>query len=112
MTKPGSDQTAGIQRRLFLNRTTETVTVRQLVWFISNCAMEMNSFLGPKLKCIFLKGHMLLCLYVISLGSQHSHGNGNIGCQVLIDDTNFGRLLVGSLFCNSLTYNRSTSHLV
>lgn len=79
-------------------RTTETVTVRQLTPFILNCTTEMSSFFGPKLKSGLLlpRGHMLLsfCYFSWFRPSQHSHGNGNICYQVLIDDPNFGRLLV------------------
>lgn len=101
--KPRSDKTDGYTEVSFLlraSRTTEMVTVRQ---FISNCEMEISSFFGPKLiRVDFSLMAICYCLYVMSLGS----GRLNIPMAMAIDDANFGRLLVGSLFFNSLTYNQ------
>lgn len=75
MTKPVPDNAAGVTEVSFFflraSRTTETVTVRQLVRFILNRATEMSSFLDQNsTKWIFFppKGHMLLSLcYVVLL---------------------------------------------
>lgn len=117
MTNPGLIRSWGHRGVFYFqkaSRTTEMVTVRQLFHFILNenellfwTKTLQRGFFSPK-------GRMLLSLCYFSWfrPSQHSHGNGNIGYPVHIDDANFGRLLVGSLFFLLFTHNISTSHLV
>lgn len=123
MTNPGLIRPRGYRGVFyffFLNqrasRTTEMVTVRQLAqcyfeivrrkW--APFCLDQNStewiFFPTRPYAI-----LSLCYFSWFRPSQHSHGNGNIGYQVLLDDANFGRVLVGSLFFNSLTRNRSAT---
>lgn len=89
--------------------TTELVTVRQIIQIH---ATQMSSFWTKTQRVNFFPRDCMLlsCYFSWFRSSKHSHGNGSLGYQVLIHDANFGRLLEGSRFINSLFY--STPHLV
>lgn len=103
MTNPGRIGAQGYQVRA--SRTTEALTVKTAasvhleLWRRNELLFWTKIVDFPTWPCFIVS--------VLFPLVQHSHGDGNLGHEDVMDDANFGRLLVGSLILHSFSLKSS-----